>query len=368
MDMRGVIVPVVALLLLQPSPATAQDVDAGDSKGAAIYAAACAACHGPDGRGMAQELVGFDTPLPDFTDCSFASPETTADWTTIVHDGGPARAFNRRMPAFGEALSSEEIDLVVAHVRTLCASRAWPRGELNLPRPLVTEKAFPENEIVVDLSTSSGDTRSISQRFVYEHRIGARTQYEIAVPLEMQSSGSHWDHGLGDVAVALKSTLFHSIDTGSIFTVGGEMVLPTGKEAQGLGEGVTRVEPFVAVGQILPHEGFFHFQGGIEAAVTTGTPTEAFWRSAVGITLLQGRYGRSWSPMIELLGERELERGERALWDAVPQLQVSLSRRQHILINVGVRIPVNERPGRSAELLSYFLWDWFDGGLFDGWR
>jgi hypothetical protein len=221
---------------------------------------------------------------------------------------------------------------------------------------------------VVDLSTSSGDTRSISQRFVYEHRIGARTQYEIAVPLEMQSSGSHWDHGLGDVAVALKSTLFHSIDTGSIFTVGGEMVLPTGKEAQGLGEGVTRVEPFVAVGQILPHEGFFHFQGGIEAAVTTGTPTEAFWRSAVGITLLQGRYGRSWSPMIELLGERELERGERALWDAVPQLQVSLSRRQHILINVGVRIPVNERPGRSAELLSYFLWDWFDGGLFDGWR
>jgi mono/diheme cytochrome c family protein len=205
MDMRGVIVPVVALLLLQPSPATAQDVDAGDSKGAAIYAAACAACHGPDGRGMAQELVGFDTPLPDFTDCSFASPETTADWTTIVHDGGPARAFNRRMPAFGEALSSEEIDLVVAHVRTLCASRAWPRGELNLPRPLVTEKAFPENEIVVDLSTSSGDTRSISQRFVYEHRIGARTQYEIAVPLEMQSMA---DSGGAITTGLLRATQF----------------------------------------------------------------------------------------------------------------------------------------------------------------
>ena len=64
----------------------------------------------------------------------------------------------------------------------------------------------------------------------------------------------------------------------------------------------------------------------------------------------------------------ELAEGEQALWDVVPQMQVTLSTRQHIMINVGVRVPVNERDSRRTQVLTYFLWDWFDGGLFDGWR
>ena len=338
------------------------------SRGQSIYNEACAACHGADGHGLSEERVGFDTPLPDFTDCSFASPETAADWFAVVHDGGPARAFDRRMPAFGEALSEEEIELVVAHVQSLCANRAWPRGELNLPRPLVTEKAFPENETVVEVGVGTGATRAVTQQVVYERRIGARTQYEFAVPFEMRGSGDQWERGLGDIAAAIKSALFHDLDAGRILTLGGEVVLPTGREAAGLGGGVTRVEPFVAFGQILPRDAFFQFQGGVEAEATRDGAVEAFWRSTVGVTLFQGRFGRSWSPMVEVLGGREFEQGERALWDVVPQLQVSLSRRQHILVNVGVRVPVNARADRSAEVLTYFLWDWFDGGLFDGWR
>ena len=64
----------------------------------------------------------------------------------------------------------------------------------------------------------------------------------------------------------------------------------------------------------------------------------------------------------------DLEPGERVHWDVLPHVQVSLSRRQHILINGGVRIPVNDRQGRTTRVLTYFLWDWFDGGLLDGWR
>ncbi len=71
--------------------------------------------------------------------------------------------------------------------------------------------------------------------------------------------------------------------------------------------------------------------------------------------------------MVELLGFKELEDGQKVNWDIVPQLQVSLSTRQHILANVGVRIPVNERDGRKTQVLFYLLWDWFDGGLFGGW-
>jgi hypothetical protein len=71
--------------------------------------------------------------------------------------------------------------------------------------------------------------------------------------------------------------------------------------------------------------------------------------------------------MAELTFARELEGDAPIAWDAVPQLQVSLSRRQHVLLNVGVLLPISARSGRSTQLLAYVLWDWFDGGLFDGW-
>jgi mono/diheme cytochrome c family protein len=359
---------VAAMVLAARAPVAAQPAGTGDSKGQAIYLAACAACHGADGRGMPRDRVGFDTPLPDFTDCGYASPETAADWVAIAHDGGPTRAFDRRMPAFGAMLSEDDLALAVAHIREFCEDPAWPRGELNLPRPLVTEKAFPENEAVLDVAIGTGDSRSISQQFVYEHRIGTRTQYEVIVPFDARRDSGAWQYGLGDVAVALKSALAHSSRHGSIFTVGGEVLLPTGKEAQGLGGGATVLEPFVAFGQVLPHDAFLHAQAGIEAGITGDAAAEAFWRAAVGLTIVEGRFGRSWSPMVEVLGARELDAGTGSEWDVVPQIQISLSRRQHILVNVGVRVPIDDGAERHPEVLSYFLWDWFDGGLFDGWR
>jgi hypothetical protein len=72
--------------------------------------------------------------------------------------------------------------------------------------------------------------------------------------------------------------------------------------------------------------------------------------------------------MVEWLAARDLEDGARVQWDVVPQMQVTLNRRQHIMINVGVRVPLNQRAGRSTQVITYFLWDWFDGGLLDGWR
>src|SRR5688572_18809738 len=83
--------------------------------GQEIYRAACATCHGPDGRGNPPSHVGFDIPLPDFTDCSFATPEAEADWFAVVHAGGPVRAFARQMPAFAAALTEAEIVAVVSY-------------------------------------------------------------------------------------------------------------------------------------------------------------------------------------------------------------------------------------------------------------
>ena len=94
---------------------------------------------------------------------------------------------------------------------------------------------------------------------------------------------------------------------------------------------------------------------------------EAFLRTAIGYSLAQDAgYGRVWSPIAEVMVAKPEHGG--AEWDVVPQVQVSLSKLQHVLLSVGVRVPVNQRDGREPQLLTYFLWDWFDGGLFDFWK
>jgi len=365
--MTARVVLLVVFVALGVSPLTAQPRAGDDRTGRDLYRTACAACHGADGRGAPQSTVGFDVPLPDFSDCSFSSREPAADWLAIAHDGGPVRAFDRRMPAFGEALSVEAIARAVDHVKTFCSDRAWPQGELNMPRPLVTEKAYPEDEAVVTSTFATGDDRAVSHQFLYERRFGARNQFEVAVPLAARQAGGVWQSGLGDVAVAIKRVLAHSLARGAILSVTGELVLPTGKEGQGLGSGTTVFEPFVTYGQLLPRNRFLHLQAGAELPADR-SGDEAFWRAAVGQTFEQGRFGRAWSPMVELLGARDLEAGAAVQWDVVPQMQVTLSKRQHIMISGGVRFPVSARTGRHPQVITYFLWDWFDGGLRDGWR
>jgi mono/diheme cytochrome c family protein len=339
--------------------------------GAELYRAGCAACHGLDGAGSPPSAVGFDLALPDFTDCAFGSVEPDADWLAVAQVGGTVRGFDRRMPAFGEALTEEEILRIIDHLHTFCDDPGgWPRGELNLPRALFTEKAFPENETVFTTSIGGGTSGSVTHQVLYEKRFGSRNQYEVAVPLALeQSAAGEWSRGLGDVAVAVKRALFHSLERGTIVSAAGEVVLPTGKETLGLGNGVTIFEPFLAVGQILPRNAFLHAQIGAEFPTDLDkAEPEAFWRGAIGMTLEQGRFGRAWSPMLEILGARELEDGPSVQWDAVPQMQVTLNTRQHLMINAGVRIPLTGRDqGRRAQVVTYFLWDWFDGGLTDGW-
>ena len=69
---------------------------------------------------------------------------------------------------------------------------------------------------------------------------------------------------------------------------------------------------------------------------------EAFWRMAIGRKFTQGEFGRIWSPMIDVLASHEFVADAKTHWDVAPQMQVTLSTRQHIMVNAGVRIPMNE--------------------------
>lgn len=340
--------------------------------GEEIYKAACIGCHGPQGKGQPESTLGFEKPsqFPDFSDCNGSTRERVFDWTATIHEGGHVRGWSEIMPSYAEALTLEQIRKVTAYLRTLCDEPAWPLGEQNLPRAFFTEKAFPEDEAVLTTTVNTKGNGAVSSEFVYEKRFGVRNQLEFSAPFGfLERDNGSWVGGIGDLLVGYKRVLFHSGARGSIFSLQGEVAAPTGNRTQGLGSGVTTFATFAAFGQRLPGFSFIQMQGGAELPVNTKkAPQAVFIHTAIGKTFTQNHgFGRIWTPMVEALADRDLETGAKTNWDIVPEMQFSLSRRQHILANVGVRRPVNNTFGRTTQLVFYVLWDWFDGGLREGW-
>ncbi len=361
----------LVLLAVGPTSAAAQrPADLDRASGQDLYLATCANCHGADGTGLDRALVGFEEALPDFTDCRFASREPAADWVAIAHQGGPIRGFSQMMPAFGGALTEEQLGRVVDYVKSLCTDHAWPRGELNLPRAMFTEKAFPEDEWVIEADAALEGDAEFSTAFVYEKRFGPRAQLEAKIPYTVKrlSDAAHdgFVGGLGDVALGMKYAFHHDYASGTIASLSGEVALPTGDEAKGIGADGAKLEGFLSFGKIVAADGFLQAQAGVETGLYDGGEAEGFARLVLGRTWTSGPWGRSWTPMVEVLAVRELEGGSVVL-DLVPQMQISLNTRQHVLFNVGVLVPTTQREGRSLRLVTYLLLDWFDGGFFEGW-
>jgi hypothetical protein len=359
-------IPLIAGIFVGKSKAN------GKNSGQKIYRSTCAACHGTDGKGSPDNLRGFEKPdtFPDFTDCVATARESDDFWSAIIHNGGPGRGFSEIMPSFRETLTDEEIIQAMKYVRQFCREPAYPRGELNFPRALITEKAFPEDEMVMDVAINAEGDAAIANKVVYEKRLGPRGQLDVVLPFKFQKpGGSDWQNGVGDLVVGYKRVLLANLGTGSILSVAGETIFATGDATRAMGKGVTVIEGFAGYGQILPQKAFLHFQTGIELPMDTDRANRAvFWRTVLGRSFAPDKgLGRQWSPMVELLADREIASGERINWDIVPQFQVTLSRRQHIRANVGLRLPVNDFVPRPTQVLFYLMWDWFDGGLRDGW-
>jgi hypothetical protein len=361
---KHLIAAIPVIVLVSASPALAGRL------GEEVYATTCASCHGSDGRGASAAQTGLTVVPRDFTNCRRANREPNHDWYAVIAEGGPARGFHRMMPAFGQVLPEDEQEAVLDYVRGFCVDPAYPRGDLNFPRPLVTEKAFIEDEFVLSTAVGTRSPRNVDSKLVYEQRFLRRQQFEIIVPFGVarMADGSR-EAGIGDVAAGAKTVLVANLGTGSILSLAGEVILPTGNKDKGFGKGVVRVEPFLSFGQSLPWSSFLQLQAGAEILTqeSSGAENEGFLRAALGTSVISGKYGRTFSPMVEGVAFRELTGGATTSLDVVPQMQISLSRRQHILGSVGASIPALNREGRSTAAMAYVLWDWFDGGLTQGW-
>ncbi|HXV87226.1 MAG TPA: cytochrome c [Gemmatimonadales bacterium] len=309
--------------------------------GAMLYRDWCSRCHGESGRGDSRSSVQLDVPAADLASCPVSTAEPEERWIAIVRDGGQSVGLSMDMPAFGEGATPEQLQAVVRYVKSLCGEPAWPPGELNFPRAFLTEKAFPENEVVIE-------TRGRAQEFIYERRIGARLQVEGVLRTLADSAG-----GFQSATGAVKYNAWHSLARRALVSVGLE-VTPALKQGS-----LWEVEPFVAYG-LNPGGGATVIQGEVllpweeNAGIAGG-------QLRLGVGQLMGRA----VPMLEA-GWTVPRDGEQQL-TLFPQVWLQLSRLGHVAASGGVELPVAGPAARRARLVAFVLWDFGDGPLFRGW-
>ncbi|MEO7004593.1 MAG: cytochrome c [Acidobacteriaceae bacterium] len=373
----GLLVCIVALFGLYASPGSAQTIHYSKPPNAAngerIYRGGCIACHGSTGTGAPHTSTEFKRPdtFPDFTRCGQTTPEPNSAWKAVIVHGGRARGFSEIMPAFGDLLTDVEINDVIAYMREFCRNTGhYPRGELNLPRALVTEKAFPENELVISTAANATGAPAYTTDVIHEQTFAGRNQIEVDVPVNYADQNHSWTSGVGDITFGLKREIFSSLHTGSILSLQGGVLLPTGDSTRQFGAGTMQFEPFAAFDQLFKENTFLQFQLGADLPVDTGTtPRSMFWRSVVGQAIAPDRgLGRLFVPMVEILGARDFTRGASNDWDVLPEMQVTVSRRQHVRAAVGVKEPFTNTGTRPPQVMFYLLWDWADGKFWEGWR
>jgi mono/diheme cytochrome c family protein len=331
------------------------------ARGREVYGTACALCHGRDGAGN-PEWESAVRPV-SFADCA-TTAEPAEQWETIVRNGGPARGLSSVMPAFGEAFNDDEIGAVVAYLRTFCArADAYPPGDLNFRRLLVTGKAFPEEELVLSVAHRPQQSmRETELEIAYEKRLGPRFQYELTVPFRAQASGGD-SRGLADVEVEAKQVLHFDLRRLEILSGGLGVALPTGSESQGLGTGTTVFSPFLAYGKGV---GRAFLQAKLEARLPWDTDkADREIEYALGVSRPLGARTVAWTPAVELAGtwNTRTKQHDNAV---IVEVSKPLNKLGHVIASVGASLPIRPRED-SWRIQAYLLWDFGDGPFWLGW-
>jgi len=335
----------------------------GSDDGQELYEDACASCHGLDGRG-APAGTAIAVPLPDFTDFSFVTRETTGNWVALAAHGGRELDLSPQMPGFGDALSEAQLHEIIAYLRGFCTDPSWPLADLNFPRPVFTGKAFPEDEAVLNYNfEQSRRSRSLVNEWTLEKRLGARGMMEATVPFVYNDPrGSTTTGGVGDFTLAYKYLLLASQRYGAVAAFSLDLVLPTGDHDRGLGDGTVGLGPSLRAGKTL---GPFVLQTEIKAELpidVNRAPRRLLYRAALQFPLSPLK--RAWVPGLEFEADTKVEGQARASYYLAPTLLKGLTRRGHVSMAIGAKIPVAGHRAFDYQIGAFLLWEYMDGGLW----
>ncbi len=288
----------------------------------------------------------------DLTDCRVASAEPDSDWSLVITSGAQAAGLSSEMPGFGDVLDASRIDELVDYLRGFCTEEGWPHGNLNFPRPIFTEKAFPENELVILPAVSHEDPgHNFGLRTVYERRLGRRGHWEVSLPFAAVDHEGEREWGLADAAIAGKYVLLADAVSTRIVSAGLELKLPTGSERRGLGEGDVRVEPWIGFGTVLRDT---YLQTQLKLEMPSGelwADREVLYNLSVGRDL--SNLLDTWTIGVELNGVNR----KVAL---TPQVRKGLTRTGAVAVAGGVRLPVVNRDRQDIVWVGYLLWEYLE--------
>lgn len=328
-----------------------------------MWGAWCARCHADDGSGKVGEPTITIVPM-DFTDCKVTSAEPDADWERAIAKGGPGVGLSPEMPGFEDSLTPDHIRRFVSHLRGFCTEPGWPSGNTNFPRPILTEKAFPEDELVILPAVShfsEAEAPSITEGLftvVYERRFGKRSMFEIGVPLVTTNALLTRTGGLGDLDVAIK----HVIYTGTtgrtstpqaprIVSIGLEVALPSGDRFKAHGRGATLFEPYISAGTMV-RDWYLQTQFKVELSTNTlRARPHLVYHTYLGRDTSAAP--STWTIGVEVNGEDD----RVAL---TPQVRKGLTGTGALAAAVGVMVPLNKREEQGARWVGYLLWEYLE--------
>jgi hypothetical protein len=276
------------------------------------------------------------------------------DWEMVVRHGGDSLGLAAQMPAHEKALSDEQIQDVIAFIKTLADTSEYPPGEMNLMLPIRTKKAFPEDEVVYQGRFTSQDGDNAYKNVLeFEKRIGKRGQAILELVHEAEGSVSE----LSEIELGYKQAL--SFSQRHILSAAVVVAIPTRSSGQ------EELQAYLAYGRELSPS--WTFQGSSRFKFPLNDFGNGELELAGILHYVHSPWPRKLFPALEVTATTPFDSDNGDLeWTAMPQMRIGLTRGGHVALNVGVEFPLS---GQSWDHRIYttLLWDFADGGFFQGW-
>ena len=350
---RCALLPMLLLALMLPATALPADREAGK----VVYDANCAVCHGATGRPDPDSPVvkGLGVVPADLTDPLFNSREPAGDWQMVVRHGGHSMGLAEQMPAHVETLSDEQVEDVVAYVKSLADTSAYPPGEMNLFLPIRTKKAFPEDEVVYHGRMTDNDGENTYKNILeIEKRVGRAGQ----LILELVHEKDAVTNELTEVEVGYKQALSWSPE----YILSGAVVYAAPVDNP---DSDGELQAYFAYGASLSDS--WIFQGSLRFKMPIDKFSDGEAELAGIVHYVHSDWPRSVFPALEVVAAQPYRSSNGDLeWTAMPQVRIGLTKGGHVALNLGVEFPLSDQSWNQRYYVT-LLWDFADGSFFKGW-